>query len=198
MMRARMSSRNGVAVVALLAAIGWSGLSWAADVPVPLESRPLAISSRTMTVKNLDQRVIFEKNVTVIKGDMDLHADRVEVVLAKPSAPSASDTPGDGMGPDILAEGNIERIVADGNVKVLQGTKTVTADHAVYHRDNETVVLTGHPETWEEGVRIAGSKITILLKEQRSIVEESRVVIYPEAGGQPAAPAKEPQGDNGK
>lgn len=193
-----MSFRNRSTVAALLIAIGWSGQPWAADAPVPLESRPLAITSRSMTVKNLDQRVIFDKNVTVIKGDMDLHADRVEVVLAKPSGPAVSDSTGSGMGPDILSEGNIERIVADGNVKVVQGTKTVTADHAVYHRADETVVLTGHPETWEEGVRIGGSKITILLKEQRSIVEESRVVIYPEAGGVPPAPAKEPQGDHGK
>jgi lipopolysaccharide export system protein LptA len=193
-----MSSPDRISIVALLVAIGWSGPSWAADVPVSLESRPLAITSRSMTVKNLDQRVIFDKNVTVIKGDMDLHADRVEVVLAKPSAPAASDSPGDGMGPDILAEGNIERIVADGNVKVVQGTKTVTADHAVYHRADETVVLTGNPETWEEGVRIAGSKITILLKEQRSIVEESRVVIYPEAGGKPTAPTTESQGEHAK
>ncbi len=193
-----MLPRDRIRMIALLVAIGWSGLSWAADVPAPLESRPLAITSRSMTVKNLDQRVIFDKNVTVIKGDMDLHADRVEVVLAKPSGSAASDSAGDGMGPDILAEGNIELIVADGNVKVVQGTKTVTADHAVYHRADETVVLTGHPETWEEGVRIAGSKITILLKEQRSIVEESRVVIYPEAGGEPSAPTTGSQGEHGK
>jgi lipopolysaccharide export system protein LptA len=187
-----------VAWLVAVGTIGWSGPSWAADVPVSLESRPLAITSRSMTVKNLDQRVIFDRNVTVIKGDMDLHADRVEVVLAKPSGPAASGSPGDGVGPDILSEGNIERIVADGNVKVMQGTKTVTADHAVYHRADETVVLTGHPETWEEGVRIAGSKITILLKEQRSIVEESRVVIYPEAGGEPTAPTTESRGEHGK
>ncbi len=189
-----MSFRNVVAMVALLIATGWSGPSWAADAPAPAtaESRPMAITSRSMTVKNLDQRVIFDRDVLVVKGDMDLHADRVEVVLAQPSQTQASKPAlGGGAGPDMLSENNIELIVAEGRVKVVQGKKTATADHAVYHRADETVVLTGRPETWEEGVRIQGSKITILLKEGRSIVEESRVVIYPEAGGAPAAPVTE-------
>jgi lipopolysaccharide export system protein LptA len=97
-----------------------------------------------------------------------------------------------------LSEQNIDRIVADGRVKVVQGKKTATADHAVYHRAEETIVLTGHPETWEEGVRIQGSKITILLKEQRSIVDESRVVIYPEAEGGVTSASTEAQTANGK
>ncbi|MFZ5877197.1 MAG: LptA/OstA family protein [Nitrospirota bacterium] len=193
-----MWSRNGVVMAALLGAIGSIVPSWAADVAGPLASRPLAITSRSMTVKNLDHRVIFDKDVTVIKGDMDLQADRVEVVLAKPAQTAASNSSGNGAGPDMLSEGNIERIVAEGRVKVVQGKKTATADHAVYHRADETVVLTGHPETWEEGVRIQGSKITILLKEQRSIVDESRVVIYPEAGGDSTAPTDESRGDHGK
>jgi lipopolysaccharide export system protein LptA len=187
-----MLSRNRVAMLALVIATGWSGPSWAADKPAPVESRPMAITSRSMTVKNLDQRVIFDRDVLVVKGDMDLHADRVEVVLTQPSQTDASHPAlGGGGGPDMLSEDNIERIVAEGRVKVVQGKKTATADHAVYHRADETVVLTGHPETWEEGVRIQGSKITILLKEGRSIVEESRVVIYPEAGGEPGAPVTE-------
>jgi lipopolysaccharide export system protein LptA len=82
----------------------------------------------------------------------------------------------------MLAEDNVERIEANGRVKVVQGGKTVTADQAVYHNANETIVLTGRPETWEDGYRIQGSRITILLKEQRSVVEESRVVIYPDEG----------------
>jgi lipopolysaccharide export system protein LptA len=144
----------------------------------------MAITSRSMTVKNLDQRVIFDRDVKIIKGDLDLRADRVEVVLSRPTTAAANPPPPPTTtGPDLLAEENIDRIVADGHVQVMQGKKTATADHAVYHRAEETIVLTGHPETWEEGVRIQGSKITILVKEQRSIVEESRVVISPGDGG---------------
>ncbi len=145
---------------------------------------PMAISSGSMTVKNLDHRIIFDRDVVVKKGDMDLQADRVEVILtASPNEAAGhalSTLPG--AGGAMLAEDNVERIEANGRVKVVQGGKTATADQAVYHNADETIVLTGRPETWEDGYRIQGSRITILLKEQRSVVEESRVVIYPDEG----------------
>jgi lipopolysaccharide export system protein LptA len=126
----------------------------------------------------------------VKKGDMDLQADRVEVILTAPPNEAAghalSALPGSGGA--MLAEDNVERIEANGRVKVVQGGKTATADQAVYYNADETIVLTGRPETWEDGYRIQGSRITILLKEQRSVVEESRVVIYPDEGSASGGP----------
>lgn len=182
----------GAVVASLSLAPAWAE---GPSEPAP-EAEPMAITSRSMTVKNLDQRVVFDHDVTISKGDMDLSADRVEVVLARP-ADSGGVDPLQAVGPTLLSEDNIERIEANGRVKVVQGKKTATADHAVYHRAQETIVLTGHPETWEEGVKIQGSKITILLKEQRSIVEESRVVIYPETTGGRVAVPGESQTSNG-
>lgn len=178
--------------------LGWlaSASAEAPTVPAP-ESKPMAITSRSMTIKSLDQRVVFDHDVSISKGDMDLSADRVEVILSRPADTSQGIDPFGAAGPNMLSEGNIERIEADGRVKVVQGKKTATADHAVYHRAEETIVLTGQPETWEEGVRIQGSKITILLKEQRSIVEESRVVIYPETTGGTVAIPQPPQTSDG-
>jgi lipopolysaccharide export system protein LptA len=172
------------------------GLLWASAAAAEAPSMPghpegpMAISSRSMTVKNLDHRIIFDHDVVVKKGDMDLQADRVEVILtASPNEAAGhalSALPGAGAA--MLAEDNVERIEANGRVKVMQGGKTVTADQAVYHSANETIVLTGRPETWEDGYRIQGSRITILLKEQRSVVEESRVVIYPDEGSASGGP----------
>jgi lipopolysaccharide export system protein LptA len=177
----------GAVVASLSLASAWAETP---SEPAP-EAKPMAITSRSMTVKNLDQRVLFDQDVTISKGDMDLSADRVEVVLARPADSGVGVDPLHAVGPTLLSEDNIERIEANGRVKVVQGKKTATADHAVYHRAQETIVLTGHPETWEEGVKIQGSKITILLKEQRSVVEESRVVIYPETtGGRVAVPGE--------
>ena len=185
---------------AVVVTLSWLSRATATELPsVPAQPpRPMSITSRSMTVKNLEQRVVFDRDVTVTSGDMDLSADRVEVILVQ-SADSDGGAPplAGGAGPNLLAEENIERIEAQGRVKVVQGKKTATADHAVYRRADETVVLTGHPETWEEGVRIQGSKITILLKEQRSIVEESRVVIYPEADGGDAEAPPTPQANGG-
>lgn len=183
----------------LALALMWLAVASAEELPTapaPV-SAPMAITSRSMTVKNLDHRVIFDHDVTITKGDMDLSADRVEVILSGSADSNAGNVFAAGHGPNVLSEENIERIEANGGVKVVQGKKTATADHAVYHRAQETIVLTGRPESWEEGVRIQGSRITILLKEQRSIVEDSRVVIYPETDTGTAAGSPTPQARDG-
>jgi lipopolysaccharide export system protein LptA len=194
-----MSCRAWTALgtVLTLSWLSWASASEPASAPAQ-PPKPMSITSGSMTVKNLEQRVVFDRDVTITNGDMDLSADRVEVILVRSADSGGEGQPfAGGMGPNLLAQENIERIEAEGRVKVVQGKKTATADHAVYQRAEETVVLTGHPETWEEGVRIQGSKITILLKEQRSIVEESRVVIYPEAQGGDAAAPPTPHTDGG-
>jgi len=144
--------------------------------------QPMAITAESMTVKNQDQRVVFDRHVVVKKNDMVLHADRVEVFLiVAPGNSSPGPLLSELTGGPMFTENNIDRIEANGHVEVAQDKKKATADHAIYRRNPaEHVVLTGQPETWEEGYRVRGSKITIWLKEQRSVVEDSRVVISAE------------------
>ena len=48
----------------------------------------------------------------------------------------------------------------------------------MYYAKEEKVVLTGKPEVWQEGYRVTGEKITLFLKDDRSVVEGgSQVVI---------------------
>jgi len=188
----RWTALGGVGLISL-----WLSCADALAVASEQPPKPMSITSRTMTVKNLEQRVVFDQDVTVTSGDMDLSADRVEVILVRPADSDGATPFSGGAGPNLLAEDNIDRIVADGHVKVVQGDKGATAHHAVYQRADQTVVLTGNPETSEEGVRIQGSKITILLDQQRSIVEESRVVIYPDAQGGDTPTPVPPSSDGG-
>jgi lipopolysaccharide export system protein LptA len=58
-----------------------------------------------------------------------------------------------------------------------RGDKKAKSRKAVYHQREEMLVLTGDPEVWEESYRVTGTKMTMFLKEDRSIVESSRVVI---------------------
>ncbi len=193
-----MYSKPHTALWGIVLTLSWLAPAFAEAPPSgpASETKPMAITSRSMTVKSVDQRVVFDHDVTISKGDLDLSADRVEVILTRPADAGQTADPFGVAGPNLLSEDNIERIEASGRVKVVQGKKTATADHAVYHRAEDTIVLTGNPETWEEGVKIQGSKITILLKEQRSIVEESRVVIYPETTGG-TVPDPQPQTHDG-
>ncbi|MDO9462916.1 MAG: LptA/OstA family protein, partial [Deltaproteobacteria bacterium] len=63
--------------------------------------------------------------------------------------------------------------------------RIATGDEAVYYEAEQNVILTGNPKVWEGNSMIKGSKITVFLDEDRSIVEsqeENRVeaIVYPE------------------
>ncbi|MFQ5455890.1 MAG: LptA/OstA family protein [Nitrospirota bacterium] len=146
------------------------------------EKQPLSITADMMTVKNMENKAIFQGNVTVIKGDVRLNADRVEVSFSLPEKGRSSKESGFAgfesmMGLDNQNE--IDLIEAIGEVKMAQGNRKAKAEKAFYYQVEEKIVLTGNPEAWDNDQRIAGKKITIYLKEDKSIVEESRVVINP-------------------
>jgi lipopolysaccharide transport protein LptA len=96
---------------------------------------------------------------------------------------------------------DVKEMIADGNVRISQGTRWATGDHAVLDQTKHTVTLTGSPVVHDGEDQIAGSKITVHLDTNQSDVENARAVIYPkqqqtaEAGsngsssGNSAAPA---------
>jgi len=53
-----------------------------------------------------------------------------------------------------------------------------TSGRAVYYKDEDKIVLTESPVAWNSGTKVTGSRMTIFLREERSIVEgDSRVTI---------------------
>jgi lipopolysaccharide export system protein LptA len=91
--------------------------------------------------------------------------------------------------PDEKAAGKLEiridRIVATGQVKITRASGGVaTSEKAIYYERDEKIVLTGKPVVKQENDFVEGSKITLFLKEQRSMVEGSksekvRAVLFP-------------------
>jgi lipopolysaccharide export system protein LptA len=151
----------------------------------------LSIRSEKMTAKNDENRIVFEQNVVVIKGDLQIRADRVEVLFRRRSGPSASNAPfvlGDQTNQEIY------RINATGNVDLKQGTRRAKAEQAVYDQGEDKIVLTGNPEAWEKDYRVTGKRMIFFLKEDRSIVEESQLMI--QDGGLKEGPGKKGQATN--
>jgi lipopolysaccharide transport protein LptA len=77
---------------------------------------------------------------------------------------------------------DIKMAYADGNVRISQGDRWATGDHAVLNQTAQTVVLTGSPVVHDGEDQITGSKITVYLKTGQSVVEHARTVIFPKNG----------------
>lgn len=143
---------------------------------------PTVITSETLTTDSKAHTALFEKNVVAKKGDMTLYADKMLVYYS-----------------DEKGSSNIKRIDAEGNVKLVKGDRVVTSKFAVYFADpEEHVIFTGDPRATQGENVVTGTKMTYFMKDDRSIVENSKVLLVERKGGSggtrkaqpPAAPAR--------
>jgi lipopolysaccharide export system protein LptA len=200
-MYSSISGSRPLALVILAAAI-WL-LSVAAK-PVPGSNgaatqapSDTTITASKMTVRNQENKAVFEGTVKLTKGNLVVHSD-VMVVFFK-AAGSAEQTPpveARAAGTDvdhtekagrgrndlpIMSNRSVSMIEATGRVLIEKEDGRATCRKAVYHGDEEKIVLTGEPVAWQKGTRVTGKRITMYLAEDRSIVEGgSRVMIQGE------------------
>jgi lipopolysaccharide transport protein LptA len=87
---------------------------------------------------------------------------------------------------------DVTEMIANGNVRISQGERWATGQHAVMNQKQHTVVLTGSPVVHDGPDEITGDRITVYLDTGRSVVDHARAIIFPkgsqaaESGGAPA------------
>jgi len=148
----------------------------------------VVITSQSLVFKNQENIAVFDGKVVMTKAGFIMHADHMVAYFAgasetespttKKATKSATAAPRVAT-PELPTLGSraVSLIEATGNVIMEQGHKKAKSKKAVYSQHDEKLVLTGDPEAWEQGYHVTGTKMTMFLKEDRSIVETSRVVI---------------------
>lgn len=177
--------------IALLALAGSPALAQIGDSRLPLD-----IEADHSELFNPENRAVWTGNVHVVQGDSSIRADRIEVFFDGQST---------GAGPTGNL-GNIERIVATGNVFYTTPEQRARGDRGVYLLESETVTLTGDVViTQGEDVFTATRFVTDLATGNSSFGEAGdgervRMVIHPRstASDAPAADTTDtPQPDDG-
>ena len=152
------------------------------------DDRTTTITSQKMTVRNSENKAIFEGAVMMVKGALTVHSDMMVVFFKsqdQTGAQNKSDPARNRSAPGSVsgASGSREALPTLGSksVKLIEATgKLVTIEKsegkatcrkAVYFGDEDKLVLTGDPIAWEKGTRVAGTTITMYLAEDRSVVE---------------------------
>lgn len=133
------------------------------------------IQADRMQYDAANQQVIFDGNVHVTRPDFELWGTKLTVYLekngraAKPSAASGnSSNPGvGGMG---MSAGDINRIVAEKNVRMRQDTKVGTCGKATYTLADAKLVMEDNPLIVDGSNRIAGKVINFYTRDNRSEV----------------------------
>ena len=136
------------------------------------------ITSERMTASNETNRAIFHDTVKMVQGELIVHSD-IMIVHFKEKGPSPPIS--NGKSSPTKSQKEIRFIEAKGRVKIKNGENRATCQHAIYFRKEEKVILEGSPVAWQGGTRISGPKMTMYLKENRSIVEGGTQVIIEES-----------------
>lgn len=148
--------RNSLLIAALFLLL--AAMSGAAETGSNARE-PVVITSKRMQADKLGDKVTFTGNVTLKKEGMTLTSDTMIVFY------------------DVESK-DIREIEAHGNVVVRKENRVALSHNASYYSREEKIVLTGDARIVENENELGGEKITLFMRDDRSIVEGGKVLIY--------------------
>jgi lipopolysaccharide export system protein LptA len=149
--------RNSLLVVASVAVL--TAVPSLAAPPVKKEAEPIVITSNRMEAEKLGDKVTFSGKVELKKEGMTVTSDEMTVFYDPGSK-------------------NIREIIARGNVVVRKEGRVALANLATYSLREEKIVLTGDARIIENENQVGGEKIILFMRDDRSIVEGGKVLLY--------------------
>jgi lipopolysaccharide export system protein LptA len=126
---------------------------------------PINIKSEKMSFDYKNNAVVFVGHVHAVQSGSELTTDTLHVQMNKQS--------------------QIQEMIAEGNVRMSQGQRWATGDHAVLDENVHTLILTGSPVVHDGNDQIAGTKITVYLQTGKSEVADPKAVIFPRESKKP-------------
>lgn len=151
----RRSFRNSIAIVLILFLTG----ATAGAKSAPKGREPIVITSKRMKADRLGDKVMFLGDVTLKKEDITLTSDSLIVFY------------------DAVGKG-VREIEALGNVVVRKDGRVALSNRALYSSKEEKIVLTGDARVIENENQLGGDRITLFIRDDRSIVEGGKVLFY--------------------
>jgi lipopolysaccharide export system protein LptA len=133
--------------------------------PKETDESPIVIKADSLEMDDQQKIVIFTGNVDAKEKDFVINCQKLVLYYKDQPADQASET----------GQFNIDKIIATGKVIITRPAGGLaTAEKALYYMGDEKVILTGKPKVKQGEDFVQGSKITLYLKENRSVVEGSK------------------------
>jgi lipopolysaccharide export system protein LptA len=151
------------------------------------EGEPINITSENLIIKNAENLSVFENNVHVTQGNMNLRANQMKVY--------SEITPG-------TNKSSFKKIEAIGNVDFRADDKTAKSEHAVYDVKAGLLTLTDNVRLTDADTVLQGRVFEYNVKTKLSKVSNSGGTISASSKGSGAAgndsPAENPKPSSGR
>lgn len=130
------------------------------------------IKSDQLHTDNKNRTATFVSKVVARQDDLTVYSDKLIVYYAEGS-------------------GEVEKLEADGNVRIVQGNSLGTGGHAVYDLKTGKITLTINPKVQKEKDFVVGDVIVHDVEREQSVVTSApnkrvQAVIYPKESGKNA------------
>lgn len=135
---------------------------------------PITVKSNQLAADNKGKIAVFTGKVVAKHGDITIYSEKLTVSYGN-------------------QKGEIDRVEAENEVRIVQENRIGTANHAIYQSKEGLIILSGNPKVIQGSDTISGKTITYYIDEDRSVVSggsDSRVeaVIHPPAKKNNVAP----------
>jgi lipopolysaccharide export system protein LptA len=120
--------------------------------------RKIIITSQSLITDNKNSTALFEGSVVAIADSVTIYSDRMKVSYSS-------------------ADKKISEIHASGNVRAHNNEKAIFSQEATYSADEGKIIFTGSPKVVDGDNVITGEKILYFIKDDKAVVEESRVIL---------------------
>jgi lipopolysaccharide export system protein LptA len=164
--RNRRRVKIGFAALALggLAALGALGATAPESAAQLAQSGgPITYSADNLEYSEADNRLILTGAVDLVQGDARLRCNRLTLYFRSGSAG------GQGVG-----SGDIDRMIAEGEVYYLRPAQQARGDRAVYDTASDTVTFTGNVVVASEDNVIRGQTLVLQVSGGRTTVSSER------------------------
>jgi lipopolysaccharide export system protein LptA len=126
---------------------------------------PITIHADTLEVDYKRSRILYKGSVVATQGNTTLQSDTLTANYL------------DGFK-------DLKEAIAQGHVRITEGERVATSGKAVFSQIKESVVMTENPTVRQGGSEVTGSKITLYVEEERTVVEGGsqrvKAIIHPE------------------
>lgn len=155
------------------------------------DNRPIITDADTLELDNKNKTATFTGNVVAKqeqkgKETLNIYCNKMVIYSSGETGkkPSSSQSKGNEK-KNPTQQSQVDKIIASGQVKVVQGKNVATGETAVFTNADQRIVLSGKAEFWQGKNLVKGEEITVWLKEDRALVTSKgstrvRAVIYQE------------------
>jgi lipopolysaccharide export system protein LptA len=112
---------------------------------------PVEVTADRLEVDDQAQTLVFVGNAVATQDDVTIHGKRLTVKYTGEKR-------------------EIVQVLAEGAVRIQQGTRVATGERAVLYQQEERIVLTGSPEIRDGDSFVKGQEITVYMNDRRSVV----------------------------